>query len=236
MRGSDPLILDRSQAYIGVLIDDLVTLGTKEPYRLFTSRAEYRLLLREDNADLRLREIGYRLGLVGDNTWQEFTDKKKAIEQTVRLLDSLRVRPSQAVNDCLAELNSTPISQAVTMTELLRRPELKLVHMPTVAKRAEHELSADLTDLDYGDEIELEIKYAGYIKRQQEQVDRFKKLERTRLPEDIEYRGLPGLSNEVVEKLTRVQPRSLGQASRISGVTPAAISVLQVHLKKMGIL
>lgn len=236
VRGEDPLILDRSQAYLGVLIDDLVTLGTKEPYRLFTSRAEYRLLLREDNADLRLREIGFRLGLIDEETWQEFSAKKKSIEETVNLLECLRIRPTAAVNDYMAEIDSTPISQAMTMTELLRRPEIRLTHLVQLARRAELELPIDLSDLDFGDEIELQIKYAGYIKRQQEQVDRFKKLERTRLPEDMQYTGLPGLSNEVVEKLNSVQPLSLGQASRISGITPAAISVLQVHLKKMGIL
>ena len=236
VRGEEPLILDRSQAYLGVLIDDLVTLGTKEPYRLFTSRAEYRLLLREDNADLRLREIGFRLGLIDEETWQKFSGKKKSIEETVNLLERLRIRPTAAVNDYLAEIDSTPISQSMTMTELLRRPEIKLTHLVQLARRAELERPFDVSDLDFGDEIELQIKYAGYIKRQQEQVDRFKKLERTRLPEDMQYTGLPGLSNEVVEKLNSVQPLSLGQASRISGITPAAISVLQVHLKKMGIL
>ncbi|MEA2115689.1 MAG: tRNA uridine-5-carboxymethylaminomethyl(34) synthesis enzyme MnmG [Thermodesulfobacteriota bacterium] len=236
VRGEDPLILDRSQAYLGVLVDDLVTLGTKEPYRLFTSRAEYRLLLREDNADLRLREIGFRLGLIDEKTWQKFCAKKKSIEETVNLLECLRIRPTAAVNDYLAEIDSTPISQPMTMTELLRRPEIRMKHLVRLARRAALELPLDLSDLDFGDEIELQIKYAGYIKRQQEQVDRFKKLERTRLPEDMQYTGLPGLSNEVVEKLNNVQPLSLGQASRISGITPAAISVLQVHLKKMGIL
>ena len=236
VRGEEPLILDRSQAYLGVLIDDLVTLGTKEPYRLFTSRAEYRLLLREDNADLRLREIGFRLGLIDEQTWQEFSGKKKSIEKTVNLLERLRIKPTTAVNDYLAEIDSTPISQSMTMTELLRRPEIKLTHLVQLARRAELELPLDVSGLDFGDEIELQIKYAGYIKRQQEQVDRFKKLERTRLPEDMQYTGLPGLSNEVVEKLNSVQPLSLGQASRISGITPAAVSVLQVHLKKMGIL
>ena len=236
VRGEEPLILDRSQAYLGVLIDDLVTLGTKEPYRLFTSRAEYRLLLREDNADLRLREIGFGLGLIDEKTWQKFSGKKKSIEETVNLLERLRIRPTAAVNDYLTEIDSTPISQSMTMTELLRRPEIKLTHLDQLARLAKLELPLNVSNLDFGDEIELQIKYAGYIKRQQEQVDRFKKLERTRLPEDMQYTGLPGLSNEVVEKLNSVQPLSLGQASRISGITPAAISVLQVHLKKMGIL
>lgn len=236
VRGEDPLILDRSQAYLGVLVDDLVTLGTKEPYRLFTSRAEYRLLLREDNADLRLREIGFRLGLIDEETWQEFRAKKKSIEETANMLMHLRIRPTAAVNDYLNKIDSTPLNQAMTMTELLRRPEIKLTHLAQLAQRVKLEPPLDLSNLDFADEIELQIKYAGYIKRQQEQVNRFKKLERTRLPEDMQYTGLPGLSNEVVEKLNSVQPLSLGQASRISGITPAAISVLQVHLKKMGIL
>ena len=236
VRGEEPLILDRSQAYIGVLIDDLVTLGTKEPYRLFTSRAEYRLLLREDNADLRLRKIGYELGLVNETTWQEFTAKKTAIEEAVAALQHIKITPSNPVNDFLREQNSTAISQTMTMTELLRRPEIKLSHLPELARKSETALPVEFTALDFTDEVELQIKYAGYIKRQQEQVNRFKKLERTKLPENIEYSKLPGLSNEVVEKLSTVQPRSLGQASRISGVTPAAVSVLQVHLKKMGIL
>ncbi|NOQ45269.1 MAG: tRNA uridine-5-carboxymethylaminomethyl(34) synthesis enzyme MnmG [Desulfobulbaceae bacterium] len=236
VRGEAPLILDRSRAYLGVLIDDLVTLGTREPYRLFTSRAEYRLLLREDNADLRLREIGHRLGLVDDKTWREFQQKKKIIETTVHLLQQKRIRPIEPVNDYLIEIGSAGITQAMTLAELLRRPEIKLGHLPELARRSELVLQADLENQQFRDEIELQVKYAGYIKRQEEQVARFKKLECVELPEDMEYKGLPGLSNEVVEKLTAVQPGSLGQASRISGITPAAVSVLQVHLKKQGLL
>jgi len=236
IREESPLVLDRSQAYLGVLIDDLVTLGTKEPYRLFTSRAEYRLLLREDNADLRLREIGYRLGLVDQESWQTFVVKKKTIAEIVTLLENSRIRPTKAVNEYLARHHSSPLNQAMTLTELLRRPEIALNQLIRLARLAKMELPFEPDELDFSDEIELEIKYAGYIKRQQEQVDRFKKLERTRLPEDIQYTGLPGLSNEVVEKLNKIRPQSLGQASRISGITPAAVSVLQVHLKKRGIL
>lgn len=236
VRDQAPLILDRSQAYIGVLIDDLVTLGTKEPYRLFTSRAEYRLLLREDNADLRLRDIGFQLGLVDEKTYREFLVKKEAIEQGCMRLDTIRLKPVPAVNEGLSALGSTPLTQAMTLTELLRRPELRLKELiPLVVEQAP-EFSFSAEELQCQEEIELQVKYAGYIKRQQEQVDRFKKLERTQLPEDMQYKGLPGLSNEVVEKLNRVRPLSLGQASRISGVTPAAVSVLQVHLKKMGVL
>ncbi|WP_456473345.1 tRNA uridine-5-carboxymethylaminomethyl(34) synthesis enzyme MnmG [Desulfolithobacter sp.] len=234
VRGDKPVILDRSQAYTGVLIDDLITLGTREPYRLFTSRAEYRLLLREDNADLRLREIGYRLGLVDRTTWDKFQEKKHSIEEAARVLRNTRLTPLPAVNDLLVELGSTPMTQPLNLADLLRRPEIHLGHVQALARRAEIELPFNLAELPFRDEIEIETKYEGYIRRQEEQVERFKKLEHILLPEDMPYEALPGLSNEVVEKLTTVQPRSLGQASRISGVTPAAISVLQIHLKKMG--
>jgi len=236
VREEPPLILDRSQAYLGVLIDDLVTLGTKEPYRLFTSRAEYRLLLREDNADMRLREIGYRIGLVGEPTWTSFRHKRQCIEETIHQLHEIRIKPLAAVNAFLARYNSTALTQTVTLAELLRRPEMRLRHL--AALLWENDLTPSLSEeaLAFQDEIELQIKYEGYIRRQEEQIIRFKKLERIELPPDMVYKGLPGLSNEVVEKLTRVQPRSLGQASRISGVTPAALSVLQVHLKRQGIL
>lgn len=236
VRDQEPLVLDRSQAYLGVLIDDLVTLGTKEPYRLFTSRAEYRLLLREDNADRRLREIGYDLGLVDQNTWESFLAKKKSINEAVCALHETRIKPSAEVNLSLQKLNSTPLTQALSMADLLRRPEIKLTHLTRLVLNAELSLPPALVDLDFEEEVELKVKYAGYIKRQEEQVHRFKKLEQMALPENMIYKGLPGLSNEVVEKLTTVQPRSLGQASRISGVTPAAVSVLQVYLKQKGLL
>ncbi|HEB69639.1 MAG TPA: tRNA uridine-5-carboxymethylaminomethyl(34) synthesis enzyme MnmG [Desulfobulbus sp.] len=236
IRGEKPLILDRSQAYIGVLIDDLVTLGTKEPYRLFTSRAEYRLLLREDNADLRLRKIGYDIGLVDPETWQAFVRKKHTIEQTDKQLHKERIPPTRPVNAYLAEINSSPISQAMTLAELLRRPEIKMAQLTELIRCSRTTVETDPAGFEFSDEIELQVKYAGYIKRQEEQVARFKKLESVQLPENIPYDELPGLSAEVVEKLSAIQPRSLGQALRISGVTPAAVSVLQVHLKKMGLL
>ncbi len=236
VRGEKPLILDRSQAYIGVLIDDLVTLGTKEPYRLFTSRAEYRLLLREDNADLRLRKIGHAIGLVDSETWQAFTRKKEIIEQASQHLCKERILPTGPVNQYLSAINSSPISQAMTLAELLRRPEIKMTQLAEIIRCSKLDLITDPDDLQFADEIELQVKYAGYIKRQEEQVARFKKLETVELPENIPYDELPGLSAEVVEKLSSIQPRSLGQALRISGVTPAAVSVLQVHLKKMGLL
>lgn len=236
VRGTEPLILDRSQAYLGVLIDDLVTLGTKEPYRLFTSRAEYRLLLREDNADMRLREVGYRIGLVDEQTWRSFQEKERCITETIRHLHEIRIKPLPAVNAYLAERNSTPLNQAVTFAEMLRRPEIRLHHLLDMAQQNDLALPFSDEILAFHDEIELQIKYAGYIQRQEEQIIRFRKLESIELPAAMQYKGLPGLSNEVVEKLTKVQPRSLGQASRISGVTPAALSVLQVHLKRLGIL
>jgi tRNA uridine 5-carboxymethylaminomethyl modification enzyme len=234
VRGEEPLILDRSQAYLGVLIDDLVTLGTKEPYRLFTSRAEYRLLLREDNADMRLRAIGHRIGLVDAQTWTVFQRKEHGIQETIRKLHEIRIRPQATINACLAEHNSTAITQPMTLAEVLRRPEIKMHHLVEMAEKIDLKLDFPEAAAAFYDEIELQIKYTGYIKRQEEQISRFKKLERIELPPGIDYRGLPGLSNEVVEKLSRVQPRSLGQASRISGVTPAAVSVLQVHLKRLG--
>ncbi|MCI5160198.1 MAG: hypothetical protein D3906_17605 [Candidatus Electrothrix sp. AUS1_2] len=195
-----------------------------------------RFLLREDNADLRLRDIGYRLGLVDEATYQGFLAKKEAIGQGCTRLDTIRLKPLPAVNERLAALGSTPLNQAMTLTELLRRPELGLNDLLPLVAEQEPGVSFPEEEQQAREEIELQVKYAGYIKRQQEQVDRFKKLEQTRLPEDMEYKGLPGLSNEVVEKLNRIRPLSLGQASRISGVTPAAVSVLQVHLKKMGVL
>jgi len=234
-RETKPLILDRSQAYIGVLIDDLVTRGTKEPYRLFTSRAEYRLLLREDNADMRLSETGYSLGLLEDTAWKFFKDKKKSVEDAIDRLRSQRVRPDTKINDYLTKVPSARLKHSIALADLLCRPEITLRNIAEFLNETGIESNIDLNNHPFCDEIELQVKYAGYIKRQEEQVARFKKLEQTLLPPDIQYKGLPGLSNEVVEKLSTIQPLSLGQASRISGITPAAISVLQVYLKKEGL-
>ena len=230
VRRNEPLILDRSQAYIGVLIDDLITLGTREPYRLFTSRAEYRLLLREDNADLRLCEIGRGLGLVDEDTYRRFCEKRAAIEEGLAWLDRTRVKPSREVNERLAEAGSAAVNQPALLRDLLRRPELSLEALFGVCGE-EPEMAPEVRQ-----EVQLQVKYEGYIQRQHEQIARFKKFEDVLLPEDLDYGALEGLSNEVVEKLGAVRPRSLGQASRISGVTPAAISVLQIHLKKLGLL
>ncbi|RJX33774.1 MAG: tRNA uridine-5-carboxymethylaminomethyl(34) synthesis enzyme MnmG [Desulfurivibrio sp.] len=229
-RAEEPLVLDRSQAYTGVLIDDLVTRGTREPYRLFTSRAEYRLLLREDNADLRLREIGRRLGLVDDATYAAFCRKRDAITTAFTWLNNTWVKPADAINQRLTAAGQAPLKQMISMAALLRRPELTLADLGPLTGMeiaVDHQIAL---------EVQLQVKYEGYIQRQQEQVERFKRLENISLPEEMGYTGLPGLSHEVVEKLNRIKPRSLGQASRISGITPAAISVLQVHLKKEGLL
>jgi len=230
VRKEEPLVLDRSQAYTGVLIDDLVTLGTKEPYRLFTSRAEYRLLLREDNADLRLRDIGRNLGLVDDETYQRFCKKRAAIEDCLSWLKATVVKPTEATNSRLAEFGSSSLTQPVRMDDLLRRPELTIEKVVEIAG-----YTKDLSE-EIRREVQLQIKYEGYIQRQHEQIARFKKFEDVLLPLDIDYASFDGLSNEVVEKLSTIKPRSLGQASRISGVTPAAISVLQIHLKKAKII
>ena len=230
VRREDPLILDRSQAYTGVLIDDLITLGTKEPYRLFTSRAEYRLLLREDNADLRLRDIGYRLALVDPETYRTFSAKREAIKDCMQKLAKTLIKPGPQINTVLERMGSVPLRQTCSLQDLLRRPEITFEDLAPFAQ-IDDELA-----LAVKREVQLQIKYQGYIDRQSEQVNRFRKLESVRLPENMVYKGLAGLSNEVVEKLSRVQPLSLGQASRISGITPAAISVLQIHLRKQGLI
>lgn len=229
-RGEDSLVLDRSEAYIGVLIDDLVTRGTKEPYRLFTSRAEYRLLLREDNADLRLVETGRGLGLINNESYGLFQRKKNAIDAGVAWLNQTLVRPTAEINTRLAGLHSASLKQQVTLADLLRRPELTLKELPEITA-AHMKVAREVQN-----EVQLQIKYEGYIARQKEQVDRFKKIESVLLPADLEYEGMAGLSHEVIEKLTRIKPRSLGQASRISGITPAALSILQVHLKKANLI
>jgi tRNA uridine 5-carboxymethylaminomethyl modification enzyme len=230
----DPVILDRSQAYIGVLLDDLVTCGTKEPYRLFTSRAEYRLLLREDNADARLSRIGHEIGLLKSERFDMFREKESAVAQGLSLLDSVTVKPGGEINSALDQMGSAALKQKSSLADILRRPEITIDHL--AALPLPEDVIASLADLgrsDVRDEVQLLVKFSGYIERQDEQVRRFKKMESVALPIDMEYKGLSGLSNEVVEKLSRVRPHSLGQASRISGITPAAISVLQVHLRKI---
>ena len=225
IKGEEPLILKRSQAYTGVLIDDLVTKGTNEPYRMFTSRAEYRLLLREDNADFRLRDIGYRLGLVSDDIYRGFCKKREAVEKLLVRLKEFQVSPEPSVMDRLKEIGSAPIKNRTSLAQLLKRNEILIEHLPVFAP----ELSK--IDEQVAVEIETRIKYEGYIDRQERQVHKLRQMEEMRLPEDIDYEKVHGLSTEVREKLGRVRPLSLGQASRISGVTPAALMAVQVFLK-----
>src|SRR5215475_40721 len=227
LRSKQPLVLCRDQAYLGVLIDDLVTKGTDgEPYRMFTSRAEHRLLLREDNADLRLTEIGYNIGLATTNAHQRVTDKKAETSNLIGLLEQKQINPTAAINKSLEAIGSAPIRNQTSLAQLLRRPEISVSDITAFTG----ELSGFAPDVTL--QAEVEIKYAGYIDRQMEMVERFKKIENVRLPEDLNYSDITGLSREVREKLTRIKPRSLGQASRISGITPAAISLLSVYLRK----
>ncbi|SFJ29377.1 tRNA uridine 5-carboxymethylaminomethyl modification enzyme [Desulfomicrobium apsheronum] len=228
LRGEPELILTRSQAYIAVLVDDLVTKGTLEPYRMFTSRAEHRLLLREDNADERLTAIGRELGLVDDSRWQRFTRKQAAVNEIMTGLESIRVRPDAATKDLVEAMGGTIPQKSVSLKELLRQPELTIEVLAPLWPELEN------FDEEALEEAEIKAKYEGYLRRQQELVDRFEKMEQTALPEDMNYVGIPGLSREVTEKLTRIQPRTLGQAGRISGITPAALSCLEIQLKKIG--
>jgi len=227
VRGEDPLILSRSQAYVGVLIDDLVTKGTEEPYRMFTSRAEYRLLLREDNADYRLMDIGYRLGLVTDDAYSSFCRRRDNVDKLIIRLKEFHIRPETGVQDRLKELGSPLINNNISLYRLLKRNEILFEHLPFFDPGLSN------TESQVAKEVETRIKYEGYIERQERQVEKFKKMEAVELPGDIDYSYVYGLTQEVKEKLDRVRPMTLGQASRISGVTPAAIMALQIHLKKM---
>ena len=228
VKGEESFTLDRSEAYIGVLIDDLVTKGTQEPYRMFTSRAEYRLILREDNADLRLMDKGHRLGLLDDETYSAFRKKKETITHELERLKEIKLRPTSGINDKLRELGSNPIKNVTSLEELLRRPEI------TYQDLKAFDPSPDSVSLGVAEQVELEVKYAGYIKKQQKLVERFRRMEQVRIPKDMSYKDTPGLSNEIKEKLSTIRPMTLGQATRISGVTPAAISILMVQLKRMG--
>lgn len=226
LRNIEPLVLGRDMGYTGVLIDDLVSLGSKEPYRMFTSRAEYRLLLREDNADQRLTPVGRTLGLVDDTRWRIYQEKMEAIERGQDMLDCNRVRPSDT--ETIQQLNIGEIKNGQSYTELLRRPDVTVSHLTKV--------NAELQDLptDVLNQLEVEIKYAGYIKRQKEQVERSKKTEAIKIPPGFDYSTVPSLSAEVKEKLTSIQPENLRQAAKIPGVTPAAVSVLAILLKGRG--
>ena len=225
-KGKEPIILDRSQAYIGVLIDDIVTKGTNEPYRMMTSRAEYRLLLRQDKADLRLTEIGHQVGLISEERYQKFLKKRLQIEQEVERLETTTIRPLAQVNELLVKYQSSPLTTGVKLAELLRRTELNYKILAPIDEERPG-LPEEVTK-----EVEIQVKYKGYIKLQEQQVEKFKKLEQKILPQDIDYAQIKGLRLEARQKLNKVKPNSVGQASRISGVSPADISVLLIYLEQ----
>ena len=227
IKNKKPVILDRSEAYIGVLIDDIVTKSTTEPYRMMTSRAEYRLLLRQDNADLRLTEIGHEIGLISEERYKKFLEKKKQIEDEIERLRTTNIKPSEENNKFLVEQNTTSITAGTKLAELLKRTEL------TYDKLKEIDKERPVLDKQVIEEVEIMIKYEGYIEMQKKQVEGFKKLEKKLLPEDIDYNNIKGIRIEARQKLNKYRPYSVGQASRISGVSPADISVLLIYLDQI---
>jgi len=220
-----PFVLDRSQAYMGVMIDDLVTRGTQEPYRMFTSRAEYRLMLREDNADLRLMESGHKLGLISKDALQDVRERKKQIKKEIKRIKNIVIKPSEKVNDHLIACSTKPISKGLPLDQLLKRSELDYRTVELLAK------SPEKIDPKVSKQVEIEIKYEGYIRRQLKEIEKFKDLEKIRIPKRLDFSHVHGLSNELKHKLSQVKPDNLGQASRIDGMTPAALSVLMIALK-----
>ena len=230
VRGEEPFVLGRDEAYVGVMIDDLVTKGVDEPYRMFTSRAEHRLYLREDNADLRLTEKGYSIGVVDINRYNRVVEKKRGIGETLGMLRSVRLRPTKMTQEMLKAMGLELIRNPVTLEDLLKKPEITIKMLARIDNRLE-EVNEDIAY-----QVELNVKYHGYTERQQDMIERTKKLEGKKIPLSTKYDEVSGLSREVIEKLTRVKPISLGQASRIPGVTPASITALLVHFKKTGTL
>ena len=224
IKGESPMILTRDSSYIGTLIDDLVTKGTEEPYRMMTSRSEYRLLLRQDNADLRLTEIGHRVGLIDDSRYEKFLEKKRLIDEEIARINRTNIPPSEEVNSLLAECGSTPITTGIKLSELLRRPELSYKLLEVMDKERQPLPSAVCRT------VEISVKYEGYIKRELAEAERKAKLEEKPLPKELDYTTVLGLRLEAAEKLNKVRPANLGQASRISGVNPADISVLLIYL------
>lgn len=221
-------ILERYQAYMGVMTDDLVTRGTREPYRMFTSRAEYRLMLREDNADIRLMEKGHELGLIDDDTLKDMKERKKQIDSEITRIKGTVIKPQKAVNDYLESHGAKPLSHAVPLDQLLKRAEMDYHVVETLAP------GPDSVHKKIIRQVETEIKYEGYIQRQLREIEKFKNLERMKIPENFDFNTVHGLSNELREKLSEIRPASLGQASRIDGITPSAISVLMIGIKGLG--
>ena len=222
--GKEPLVLDRSQAYIGVLIDDLVTKETHEPYRMMTSRAEYRLLLRQDNADVRLTPIGHEIGLISEERYEKFLEKQQLVSEEIERVKKATIGANQQVNELLEKYNSTPLNSGATLAEIIKRPEMKYEYLETVDK-GRKPLSKEVIE-----QVNIQLKYDGYIKRQLKQVEQFKKMEKKKIPVDINYDDIYSLRLEAKQKLNQIRPESVGQASRISGVSPADISVLLVYL------
>lgn len=231
VRGEEPFVLDRSEAYVGVLIDDLVTKGTIEPYRMFTSRAEHRLILRQDNADLRLMPYGYQYGLIAPDVYRALELKRARIREALEALRRTRVEPELA-NSALARAGSSPVREKVSFYDLLKRPEVRVQHLRGLARLDVLEAWDDSSWNAVREQVEIEIKYEGFIRRQHDQADRFKQLEARRIPRGFDYGCIRALSAEAREKLQKVEPRTLGQAARISGVSPADLSVLMVHLRR----
>lgn len=225
LQGKEGIVIDRSQGYIGVLIDDLVTKESREPYRMMTSRAEYRLLLRQDNADMRLTKIGYEVGLISQERYDRLLEKERMIEEEIRRVEHTNVGTSEKVQDILTKYGSTPLNSGTTLAELIRRPEL------SYEKLEEIDPGRPKLPYDVVEQVDINIKYEGYIKRQMRQVEQFKKLENKKIPQDINYDEIPSLRIEAKQKLNQIRPASIGQASRISGVSPADVSVLLVYLK-----
>ena len=224
LEGKEPLVLKRNESYIGVLIDDLVTKGVKDPYRLLTSRAEYRLLLRNDNADLRLRDYGYQVGLIDDERYDKFKNKKQGIIDFTNKLEEIRITPKKETNEYLEKIGTTPLKDGISLYDFLKRPEVTLEHISHFVELPE--------DKEVQEQVEINIKYEGYIKKSLREAEKMLSLEEKKIPKTIDYSKIPNLASEARQKLTEINPTTIGQASRISGVNPADISILMVYLRR----